>query len=54
MSHLTQAKEAAARTNTTHPAYGNQLLEGILHALLAIHEQNATKPRTPARKADDK
>jgi hypothetical protein len=54
MSHIIKAKEAAARPNTMHPAYGNQLLEGILHALLAIHEQNATQPRTPARKAADK
>lgn len=29
-----------------HPAYTQFALRGILHALLALHEQNETKPTT--------
>lgn len=55
MTHLDKAKQAAASTDTTSPAYGNVLLRGILHALLALHEQNEPKTttrRTTTKKAD--
>lgn len=31
---------------TNHPAYQARALRGILHALLALHEQNEPKPAT--------
>jgi hypothetical protein len=46
-THIAQAKAQADHIDTegyAHPAYEKAALRGILHALLALHEQNETKP----------
>lgn len=59
MTHIEEARNTAhdlEDVETTHPAYVQLTLRGILHALLALHEQNEPKPKaTPApRKAAPK
>jgi hypothetical protein len=42
-THIARAKAQAAHIDTegyAHPAYEKAALRGILHALLALHEQN--------------
>lgn len=54
MTHMEEAKSAAlllAGTNTAHPAYDKFALRGILHALLALHEQNEPGQFSPAAQA---
>ena len=56
MTHIEEAKSAAlllAGTDTAHPAYDKFALTGILHALLALHEQAEAKP-APKRPATPK
>lgn len=57
MPHIERARTQAERLDQVgyaHPAYERVALRGILHALLALHEQNepigATKP-TPRKTA---
>ncbi len=60
MTHISEAQTAAEvvdNTDISNPAYERRALRGILHALLALHEQNepkSTRTRTTTPKAADK
>lgn len=57
-SHIEKAQAEADVIDgltATHPAYEKFALRGILHALIALHEQNESKPtrtRSTTTKAD--
>lgn len=49
MTHIEEARNTAydlEDVSATHPAYVQWTLRGILHALLALHEQAEAKPAT--------
>jgi hypothetical protein len=57
MTHIDEAQNTAhdlEDVETTHPAYVQLTLRGILHALLALHEQNEPKPKPKATPAPRK
>lgn len=54
MDHIEKARFEAETLDgmyTTHPAYEGRALSGILHALLALHEQNEPQQFSPAAQA---
>lgn len=54
MTNIQRANSAADRLSEvgyTHPMYERVALRGILHALLALHEQNEIAPVTETKPA---
>lgn len=53
MDHIETAKAQAEQTDLAHPYFEKRMLNGILHALIAIHEQGTGKT-APVRKPSTK